>query len=277
MADTTLFSINTYSYTFSHRAADCIRHLADQGYDEFELMMFPGHLWPSELSAGDLAEIRRVVEDVGGRIVSLNMPNIDMNVAGASQEMRTYTLDLLERFVRTGGELGVPYIIVGPGKGNPLFPAPRATMDGRFFAALDRLYPVAREVGMTLLVENMPFAYLPRADELMETLGRYGNDDIGVIYDVANGYFVDEDPAEGLRLVKDRLKLVHLSDTGQKVYRHDAVGLGTVPFDVVPPVLEEIGYREKPMLEIISQQPDADIADSVRRLAAAGYRKAGGR
>ena len=271
MADSNLFSINTYSYTFSHRAADCIRHLADQGYDEFELMMFPGHLWPSEVSAGDLAEIRTLNERLGTRIVSLNMPNIDMNIAGASPEMREYTLDLLVRFIRTGGEIGVPYIIIGPGKGNPLFPALRETMDGRFFAALDRLHPVAREAGMTLLVENMPFAYLPRADELMDALDRYGNDEIGVIYDVANGYFVDEDPAEGLRRVKGRLRLVHLSDTGQRVYRHDAVGLGTVPFDVVPPVLAEIGYREKPMLEIISQNADADIADSVRRLAAHGY------
>jgi len=271
MASDAVFSINTYSYTYSHSAADCIRHLADEGYDALEMMMFPGHLWPAELTREQIRDVRRVADERSVRIVSLNMPNIDINIAGMAPEMRAYSLDLLTKFVETAGELGVPWVLIGPGKGNPLFPAPKEMMDGHFYAALDRLYPVAKRSGVELLVENMPFAYLPSADELMTTIDAYGNDEIFVIYDVANGHFINEDPAEGLRRVKSRLKLVHLSDAGQKAYRHDPVGLGDVPFAAVPPVLEEIGYREKSMLEIISQNPDGDIADSVRRLAGMGY------
>ena len=44
-----------------------------------------------------------------------------------------------------------------------------------------------------------------------------------------------------------------------------------MPFAAVAPVLTEIGYRELPVLEVISRKPDADIADSARRLAALGY------
>jgi hypothetical protein len=35
--------------------------------------------------------------------------------------------------------------------------------------------------------------------------------------------------------------------------------------------MNEVGYAELPMLEIISQQPDADIADSCRRMRDAGF------
>src|ERR1035437_10339734 len=51
-----IFGINTYSYTLNWSAADCIRHLADQGYIGVELMMYPGHLWP-DLDASGRVEI----------------------------------------------------------------------------------------------------------------------------------------------------------------------------------------------------------------------------
>jgi sugar phosphate isomerase/epimerase len=266
-----IFAINTYSYTFDWSAADCVRHLADQGYPGFELMMYPGHLWP-DADAATRADIRKACEQTGTRLVSVNMPNIDLNIVGASQEMRDYSQGLLSRFIELAGDLGVPAIIIGPGKSNPLFAPPESFLKGEFFKALDRFVPIARKAGVRILVENMPFAFLPDADSLMRTLDEYGSDEVGVIYDVANGHFIGEDPCEGLRRVKSRLGLVHFSDTGRKVYRHDAVGLGDVPFAAVPPVLSEIGYAELPVLEVISRDPDAETLDSARKLAAHGYK-----
>jgi L-ribulose-5-phosphate 3-epimerase UlaE len=123
----------------------------------------------------------------------------------------------------------------------------------------------------SLLVENMPFAFLPGISELMDALDRFGSSEIGVVYDIANGHFFKEDIADRLRKAKPRLALVQLSDTGQTVYRHDAVGLGTVPFSVVPSVLSEIGHRKLPMLEIISADADSQIDDSAQRLAEMGF------
>ncbi|MCZ7601042.1 MAG: sugar phosphate isomerase/epimerase [Gammaproteobacteria bacterium] len=104
-------------------------------------------------------ELRRVADAGGVRIVSLNMPNIDLNIAGASQEMRDYSLGLVSGFIRLAGDLGAPGIIIGPGKANPLFPAPREVLKGHFFRALDTLAPIAEQGGTRLLVENMPFAF----------------------------------------------------------------------------------------------------------------------
>jgi L-ribulose-5-phosphate 3-epimerase len=266
-----IFAINTYSYTFSHTASDCVRHLADQGYRGVELMMFPGHLWPSEVDASGLRKLRQDAEAGGLRIVSLNMPNIDLNITGASPEMREYSLGLLKQFVRIAGDLGAPAIIIGPGKANPLFPAPKTMLMGYFYTALDILAPIAEASGTALIVENMPFAFLPDADSLMQALDSYGNDKVGVIYDVANGHFIGENPRDGLRRVQSRLKLVHFSDTGTRVYKHDPIGHGDVPFANIPPVLAEVGYKEMPVLEIISHDPDADTLDSAQKLAAAGY------
>ncbi|MCL4764883.1 MAG: sugar phosphate isomerase/epimerase [Hyphomicrobiaceae bacterium] len=270
------FAINSYSYTLDHTAHQFLDKLADRGYREFELMVYPGHLWPRDMSARDRSSLRRHVEGRGLRLATLNMPNIDMNIAGASDEMRAYSLDLLQRIVELAGDLGAPGVIVGPGKSNPLFSMPRERLMGHFFAALDRLAPIAEKAGTQLYLENMPFAFLPGIDELLAALDNYGRPDIAVIYDVANGWFIKEDIGEALRKCarSGRLKMVHYSDTGQAVYRHDAIGLGSVPFAVVPPVLAEIGHAGRPMLEIISHQADERIEDSVSRLAGMGYGKA---
>jgi L-ribulose-5-phosphate 3-epimerase len=239
-------------------------------------MMYPGHLWPTELDQGGRRALRRLIESRGLRLVTLNMPNIDLNVAGASAEMRAYSLGLLSSFVELGGDLGAEGMVVGPGKANPLFPMPREQLIGHFRAALDHLSPIAERAGVGLWVENMPFAFLPDAESLMTVLADHGDDRIGITYDVANAVFIREDPAEGLKRVKDRLRVVHLSDTPLEVYRHDPVGTGVVPFEIVPPVLAEIGHREPAMLEVISRDPDADIMDSCRRLLARGWGRAAG-
>lgn len=266
-----LFGCNTYSYTIGYTVEDCVKRLADFGFVEFELMMYPGHLWPPDAKAAQRSALCQLIAQRGLRVVTLNMPNIDMNIAGASNEMRRYTLDLLRQIVELAGELGVPGVVIGPGKSNPLYPAPRERLEGFFFGALDELVPVASKAGTALWVENMPFAFIPDIEGLMQALDRYGNDDIGIVFDVANSHFIKEDLGDALRRCRKRLKLVHLSDTNQQVYRHDPVGLGDVPFAQVPPVLKEVGYTHLPMLEIISQDADKGILASTDLLADMGY------
>jgi sugar phosphate isomerase/epimerase len=185
--------------------------------------------------------------------------------------MREYSLAMLTGIVRLASEIGARGVVIGPGKANPLFPADETELTPHFFAALDALCPLAKSAGTALWVENMPFAYLPGIEALMRVLDRYGNDDIGVVYDVANAHFIDEDIRAGLIHCGNRLRLVHLSDTGQRHYRHDAIGQGSVPFRDIPSMLRDAEYGELPMLEIISRNADKDILDSVEKLAALGF------
>lgn len=265
------FGANTYSYVRSHGAEACLTRLAELGFGEFELMVHPGHLWPDALPAAQRAVLRRLFAQNAWTLTALNMPNIDINVAAAAPGMRAYSLALIEDTVRLAGDLGARGVVIGPGKANPLFPADAAALIGHFFAALDRLCPVAERSDTALWLENMPFAFLPGIGDCMDALAHYGNDAIRIVYDIANAYFIGEDIADGLKRCRSRLALVHLSDTGRQAYRHDPVGLGTVPFAAVPRALAEVGYTARPMLEIISRDPDRDIVASADKLAALGF------
>ena len=267
-SDRGAFGVNTYSYVYSHEAGACLAHLADQGYRDIELMMYPGHAWPAEMSAVDRRSLAKVISERGLRLRTLNMPNLDLNVAAANPEMRALSLKNLGEIIDLAGELGVPGVVLGPGKPNPLFPNPPELLMGWFRDALDTLIPAAAKAGTRIVAENMPFGFLPRADQMMAALDDYGWDEVGVVYDVANAVFAREDPMEGLRRVKDRLELVHLSDTGLDAYRHDPVGRGVVDFAVFADGLAEVGYSGVAMLEVISEDADTDIAESADRLLA---------
>lgn len=261
------FGINTYSYTQSMSAVDCVCTLAEREVKSVELMFYPGHLWITD-SLETLRDLGREMEQAGVSLVSLNGPNIDVNIAAATAEMRDYSIALNVEYLRMAAELNAKGLIIGPGKPNPLFSLPPDVMESHFFRALDTLLPIAERDGIELWVENMPFAFLPEAEGLMACLDRYGADSIGVVYDVANAHFIGEDAVAGLDRVRSRLSLVHLSDTGQTVYRHDPVGLGDVDFATVIPKIKSLNLERTPMLEIISRDPDHDIARSIETLNA---------
>jgi sugar phosphate isomerase/epimerase len=268
-----MFGCNTYAYMMSESAESCLARLADTGFVEFELMVHPVHLWPAELPPAQRSALRAFIGRRGLQLTALNIPNIDINIASTVPEMRRYSLDLLAETVRLAGELGARGVIISPGRASPLFPAAEEELTGWFFAALDRLCPLAAESGTALWVENVPTTWNPTIAGLVTSLDRYGNDAVRIIYDIANAHFIAEDFTEGLRRCHDRLELVHLSDTGQELFRHDPVGQGTVPFARVPVALAATRYMARPMLEIISRDPDRDILASAERLAAMGFAK----
>lgn len=271
MIDIKGFAVNTYAYSFSHSAGDCIETYAGSGALGLEVMMYPGHAWPDDLDAGARRALKQKSRDAGLPLISLNMPNIDINVAAAAPGMRAYSIETLHRILALAGDLEVPGVVIGPGKQNPLMPAPTEELLGHFHRAMESLVPAARAAGTRLLVENMPFAFLPGAEELMTALEPYATADAGVVYDVANGYFHGEDLAAGFLRVAPRLALVHVSDTPREVYLHAPVGQGTLPFVEAATACHATGYDGPVMLEIICGDPDREIPASAAALSQSGW------
>ncbi|MHA1190167.1 MAG: hypothetical protein ACTSSQ_06885, partial [Alphaproteobacteria bacterium] len=44
---------STFPFLYSHSGLDALKHIQTLGYDIFELMLFPPHCWPRELSTQD--------------------------------------------------------------------------------------------------------------------------------------------------------------------------------------------------------------------------------
>lgn len=269
------FAVNTYSYVLDYTATQCLEELAGLGFTDFELMMYPGHAWPNQMNADDREKLKARVKKLDIRINSLNQPNVDINLAAATPEMRQYSFAIVESIIELAGDLDVPWVVIGPGKVNPLMPASQQSVLGHFHDSLDELIKAAQRAGTRILVENMPFAFLPDAASLMEAIEGYKESEVGIVYDIANGAFIDEEIREGLQRTRRRLDLVHVSDTTRKVYKHDPIGKGDIDFQSVGEDLEAVGWHEKPVLEIIgrSADPKQEILEGARRLEDLGWAK----
>lgn len=271
MIDIEGFAVNTYPYTFSHGAEDCIETYAGSGARGLEVMMYPGHAWPDDLDAGARRRLTHKSKDADLPLISLNMPNIDINIAAAAAGMRSYSIEIVRRIIALAGDLEVPGVVIGVGKQNPLMPLPTEVLLGHFHRAMETFVPAARAAGTRLLIENMPFAFLPGAKELMAAIEPYAIEDAGVVYDIANAYFHGEDLGEGFRRVAPRLALVHVSDTPRNVYLHAPVGQGSVPFAEGAAACQAVGYDGPVMLEIICNDPDREIPASAAALRGLGW------
>lgn len=263
-------ALNTYGYIWSHPVEAFIETFSRMGYGAYELMIQPGHL-DDALSSPQVDRIRTMIASGETAVHSLNMPTLDTNIISAFPEMRAHTIARLKRNIRLAAHLGIGAVVMGPGRLNPLSPAPAHQVRGWVEEAFDAICPVAHDCGVTLAVENLPMAAMPRSIDLLDLVTGRGEPCLGICYDVANAHYFGEDPSQGLRTLAGRLTLVHFSDTTRQAWRHDAVGRGDVPFAEIREALDEIGYGGPLILEIIGGDPVAAVRDSVVRLREHGY------
>ena len=263
---------NTFSYIYTDPMLGALRKLAALGYRNFEILIAQPHLWPADVSAEERRAIPRILADEGLKIASVNLPGIDNNIVSSTREMRAFTVDVVSALIDLCGDWRIPYLIIVPGRTMPLWPIPKAQLTEWFVEGMTTLADRAADKGVTVLIENVPNTWIPRAADVMEALDALGRDDVGVIYDCANAPFAGEDPVEGVHIVKDRLKLVHVSDTPKDAWRHDPIGTGDVDFAGFADALRDIGYDGETMAEIIAPDPDRHFAEAADRLAGAGWR-----
>lgn len=263
--------VNTYSYIWSTPAIECVRRLGALGYREFELLLNPPHLALDEFTSGERKQFAASLAAEGLTARSLNVPSLDHNLASPMRRMRQYSVNLFLDAIDLAADLGVADLVVVPGRMSPLFPPALEQREAWMRESLDALVPHAERRGVTLALENVPFASFPDAAALGAFVRGYGSASLAVCYDVANAHFIGESSAEGLLALRELVRVVHLSDTTRTAWRHDEVGLGDVPFEEVHATLDEINFNGACMLEIISSEPERAIQQSQRALSKWGF------
>jgi sugar phosphate isomerase/epimerase len=267
---------STFPFLYSHDGLGAMKHLHGLGYKAFELMIFPPHCWPREMTSDQRKDYKSWLDGEGLQISSFCYPLLDNNPNGVDKLMREYTLDRYREAIDFAAELGCPYVVAIPGPVNSLINPPHQWMLAWFVEGMKKLVQHSKVTGVELLLENVPFTYLPTAQDMIDTAARIGPE-IGVNYDVCNGAFIKEDPAAAIRMIGGKIKNVHISDSGYDEFLHTRLGTGIVQPGPVAEALNDIGYDGVTVLEIISDalqpgtDPDEDFLTSHKILADSGW------
>ncbi len=272
---------STFPFLYSHDGLGALKHLGSLGYDAFEMMIFPPHCWPRELTATQRQEYKAWLDGEGCRLTSFCYPLLDNNPNGTDALMRAYTLDRYREAIDLAAEWSCPYVVAIPGPVNSLINPPRQWMLDWFIEGVQALVTHAKGTGVTILLENVPFTFLPTAQDMKHTCALIGPE-VGVNFDICNSAYIREDPAAAIRLLGPLVKNVHVSDTGYDDFKHARLGTGIVQTGPSAQALRDIGYQGATVLEIITDalapgaDPDGDIRASHAVLAANGWAALGG-
>jgi len=262
--------INTFPYIWTYRIDQCLTHLMGRGYRRVEVMLTAPHCWPSSMSPELRRDIAKRVETGDIEISSLNLGGFDNNFASLAPEARENAVRVMSSVIELAGEWGVRGIVMSPGLGRPLLPPPASMLEESFRRTVEQVLPNAERAGVDLLLENIPYSFLPTANGLATLIESIAHPRLGICYDVPNAVFARENPADGLRRSSKHLRLVHFSDTGLEVWKHDRIGAGIVDFRQALTAMREVGYRGPLALEIIDPEGDAAIDVSVAAVSALG-------
>jgi sugar phosphate isomerase/epimerase len=262
--------INTYSYIWSMTAVDCVRHLTGMGFRHFELMINPPHLSLDESPAAR-RELKSVMDGAGAKATALNMPSLDHNLASPVARVRDASIAMFNDAIDLAADLGAEWLVTVPGRMNPLFPPPTTERLKWITDSVAALIPRAKARGVGLAIENVPFSSFPDAKSLGDFVRGFKSPTVGVCYDAANAHFIGESPGRGIAMLADQLRVMHVSDTNRDAWRHDRVGLGSVPFGEVAEALNAIKFDGACTMEIIDADADDAIRESHRALANLGF------
>lgn len=267
---------STFPFLYSHDALGAMKHLRTLGYDAFEMMIFPPHCWPREMSVAQRREVKTWLDGEGGHITSFCYPLLDNNPNSTDRLMRAYTLDRYREAIDLAAEWGCPYVVAIPGPVSSLINPPREWMVNWFVEGVQELVRYAKGTDVQILLENVPFTFLPTAQDMADTARLIGPE-VGVNFDVCNSAYIKEDVGAAIRMLGPLLKNVHISDSGYGEFKHDRLGTGIVDPAPAAAALRDIGYAGATVLEIITDSlkpgadADADITASHAILAQHGW------
>jgi len=244
----------TYTWLHQEPLETALSRLAANGFDSVELTTASPHFFSRHQGAFERRQLRRLLESLELELTSVNPGFVDINVVSTNPEIQRTSVDQMLSEIELAHDLGAPHVVLIPGRTHQLSPAPRDSLLWTLERALDELVARAEELSVTLTLENSPYGFFGTSTEQWELVDRYDSPHLAMTYDVANAIAV-KDPREELLRVKERLALVHISDTWRDRWAHTSVGRGEVDFPAFAAALREIGYQGTTVYELVDGEP----------------------
>lgn len=268
-------AINTISDTWHMPMEQSLLRLANLNYRVFDVMVSPAHLDTQNMTPARLKQLRRFLDDHELQVFALTAQSLDHNLASPREEIRAMSIAFKKTLIDIAYGLGTTGIVTVSGRYNPLNAPPLGQLQDWLRDSLEQLLPYAEAHGIKLMLENIPMGVLPRAADMMAWADDFNSPSLSICYDVANGHFINEDVAAAIALCAPRLDHVHLSDTTNKIWRHDPLGKGDVDFEKVAQALHEIKYQGMSALEILHADADPLVLLGHEYLANLGWEQQG--
>ena len=233
----------------------CFMDAKEYGYDYIELWGGRPHAYAPDLKAGDINEVRRLIEKYEMPVLGYTPEHnaYPYNYMIGSEAQRRDAVDYLKLSLEMAKEMGAEFVLTSPANGGYL-----ATYDqlwSRLEKNIQELGDYAAKLEIKLVVEALtPYEsnFFTRANDLVELFRRVDNPYVVGMCDIAPPFVQHESIMAYFDKLGNKMDHMHIIDGENGSDTHLIPGEGNIPIKEMLYEMKRIGYDKTATLELVT-------------------------
>ena len=233
----------------------CFMDAKEYGYDYIELWGGRPHAYTPDLKAGDINEVRRLIEKYEMPVLGYTPEHnaYPYNYMIGSEAQRRDAIDYLKLSLEMAKEMGAEFVLTSPANGGYL-----ATYDqlwSRLEKNIQELGDYAAKLEIKLVVEALtPYEsnFFTRANDLVELFRRVDNPYVVGMCDIVPPFVQHESIMAYFDKLGNKMDHMHIIDGENGSDTHLIPGEGNIPIKEMLYEMKRIGYDKTATLELVT-------------------------
>ena len=233
----------------------CFMDAKEYGYDYIELWGGRPHAYAPDLKAGDINEVRRLIEKYEMPVLGYSPEHnaYPYNYMIGSEAQRRDAVDYLKLSLEMAKEMGAEFVLTSPANGGYL-----ATYDqlwSRLEKNIQELGDYAAKLEIKLVVEALtPYEsnFFTRANDLVELFRRVDNPYVVGMCDIVPPFVQHESIMAYFDKLGNKMDHMHIIDGENGSDTHLIPGEGNIPIKEMLYEMKRIGYDKTATLELVT-------------------------
>lgn len=233
----------------------CFMDAKEYGYDYIELWGGRPHAYAPDLKAGDINEVRRLIEKYEMPVLGYTPEHnaYPYNYMIGSEAQRRDAIDYLKLSLEMAKEMGAEFVLTSPANGGYL-----ATYDqlwSRLEKNIQELGDYAAKLEIKLVVEALtPYEsnFFTRANDLVELFRRVDNPYVVGMCDIVPPFLQHESIMAYFDKLGNKMDHMHIIDGENGSDTHLIPGEGNIPIKEMLYEMKRIGYDKTATLELVT-------------------------
>jgi len=247
---------------------EALKKIAGLGFRGVEIMCDKPHLYPPDFGEESLSRLKSLIGEYGLKVTNLN--SFTLFAVGDTylpswiepeKERREIRIEHTLQCLKLADFFGCRNISVPPG--GPLGDLGREKAMSLFHRGLERVAPVAEDLGVKILVEPEPDLLMEKTSEFKSFIRDVTSPAIGLNFDIGHFFCAGEDPSAAFEDLFEWVGHIHLEDIAEsRLHNHLILGEGAIEFEQVFKTIIEMDYEGDISLELY---PYVDIPEEAGR------------
>ena len=233
----------------------CFMDAKEYGYDYIELWGGRPHAYAPDLKAGDINEVRRLIEKYEMPVLGYTPEHnaYPYNYMIGSEAQRRDAIDYLKLSLEMAKEMGAEFVLTSPANGGYL-----ATYDqlwSRLEKNIQELGDYAAKLEIKLVDEALtPYEsnFFTRANDLVELFRRVDNPYVVGMCDIVPPFVQHESIMAYFDKLGNKMDHMHIIDGENGSDTHLIPGEGNIPIKEMLYEMKRIGYDKTATLELVT-------------------------